>query len=253
MMRRLGLVIRGHDGLNTDDKQPRRIILDPSCRFRSSRPPSPSTCPGLNPYRHTQGRARGPRWLEPVPQNPGSTNRIAGRAVCGRCRLGVPLPANCRLVWARSAEQGVSATAGESRALEAPCLERDEGDDGHEAKRRRRCCSRARRRLVGECPLSPLPRPAGVMVKISRVISCVPGFFTLASERDLWLRSGWDPQERLQWTADGMLRDGWDEVTISSRQRCLFSTALPGPSLVFRDLSTLSEEVVLASFSQTGR
>lgn len=71
--------------------------------------------------------------------------------------------------------------------------------------------------------------------------------------RDLWLRSGWDPQEQLHRTADGILRDGWDDVTISSQQRCLFSTALPGPSLVFRDLSTLSEEVVLACFSQTGR
>lgn len=111
MMRRLGLVIRGRDGLNTDDKQPRRIILDPSCRFRSSRPPRPRPrppAPDRTPYRHTQGRARGPRWLEPVPQNPGSTNRIAGRAVCGRCRLGVPLPANCRLVWARSAEASPS-------------------------------------------------------------------------------------------------------------------------------------------------
>lgn len=137
VMRRLGLVIRGHDGLTRTRSHgalslirlPLPIVPPP---VPSPRPPAPDL------YRHTRGvhnKCPTVGSHSSSKKNPGSTNRIAGRAVCGRCRLGVPLPANCRLVWARSAARLSSRRR--ITSVGGPLPGAGRGDDEHEAKR---CC-----------------------------------------------------------------------------------------------------------------
>lgn len=114
--------------------EPRRIILDPSAA--SDRPASPSTSPGRPIV--TPGACVGTHTTKcptvagassafsSTKKNPGSTNRIAGGPrPPPLCVAGAVLACHClRTVdWFGRRLQGVSAAAGESRALEAPCLE----------------------------------------------------------------------------------------------------------------------------------
>lgn len=135
VMRRLGLVIRGHDGLTRTRSHGALSLI----RLPLPIVPSPSTSPG--PLSSHQGRpqqmSHGGWSHSSSKKNPGSTNRIAGRAVCGRCRLGVPLPANCRLVWARSA--ACLSSRRRITSVGGPLPGAGRGDDEHEAKRR--CCA----------------------------------------------------------------------------------------------------------------
>lgn len=123
------------------DEEPRRIILDPSAASDrpARRPPSPSTSPGpLSSHQWRPQQMFHGGWSHSSSKkSPGSTNRIAGRAVCDRCRLGVPLPANCRLVWARSAARLSSRRR--ITSVGGPLPGAGRGDDEHEAKRR--CCA----------------------------------------------------------------------------------------------------------------
>lgn len=138
------------------------------------RPPSPSTSPG--PLSSHQGRpqqmSHGGWSHSSSKKNPGSTNRIAGRALCGRCRLGVPLPANCRLVWARSAARLSSRRR--ITSVGGPLPGAGRGDDEHEAKRRR-CADFLPEHDGGWWVSVHRHHHRGRdEVKISRVVSCVP-------------------------------------------------------------------------------
>lgn len=127
VMRRLGLVIRGHDGLTRTRSHgalslirlPLPIVPPPVPR---PRPPAPDL------YRHTRGVHN------KCPTVGGATvprRKTRGRPIASPaalCVAGAVLACHrLRTVdWFGQGLQRVSAAAGESRALEAPCLERDE-------------------------------------------------------------------------------------------------------------------------------
>lgn len=108
------------------DEEPRRIILDPSAA--SDRPVPRPRPPAPDLYRHTRGVHN------KCPTVAGATvprRKTRGRPIASPaalCVAGAVLACHClRTVdWFGQGLQRVSAAAGESRALEAPCLERDE-------------------------------------------------------------------------------------------------------------------------------
>lgn len=104
----------------------------PAPRPPSTSPGRPlSSHPGACPWPPVAGASSAKPGVDQSHRRPRRVWQVPSwRAIA--CELSTGLGKVCRGVT-------VSAAAGESRALEAPCLERDEGDDGHEAKRRRRC------------------------------------------------------------------------------------------------------------------
>lgn len=174
VMRRLGLVIRGHDGLTRMSHGALSLIRLPLPIVPPPRPPAPD---GLSSHQgrawHTHHKMSHGGWSqfrllfhEEKPGVDQSHRRRAttAAALCGRCRLGVPLPANCRLVWAPSAGRLSSRRRITSVGGPLPGGRRDEAMTSMRCEAKRRRCgfsSRARRRLVGECPPSPPRRPAG--------------------------------------------------------------------------------------------
>ena len=212
-MCRLGIVIRGRDGL-TDE--PRRIILDPSAASDRPAPPPPRHQPRSLPSHQGRGTCPTVAGASSAPMRQPGVNQSHPGCAGQRPLWQVPswhaIAANWRLVWAPSAaSQQAPANHERWRPL---AWTRDEAMTSMREAKRLRFYFPSTTAAGHVHQHHHHGRPRRDDVKISREISCVPGLYSLS--REIHGHVGVGSTRTTSTGGGGSLRAGEEDVTISS-------------------------------------